>query len=231
MGWLDRFRRATVEVGAAAARFEALIRERNRQIGLAVGAKPRAQVATPTFDLATRILPSFDPMWLHNGVLVFEPTNERRHWVYTTSGLSTPWYAQDEADLASDGPSAVGYELSMAVTEESDWPIQILNVLMLVSLGIWSGRMPGRLFARGERVPLAPMGLQFRDTQIATLLTMSPPFASPSFALRSGRVEWIHLLGVTQDEHAWLARTDPGLHDAWVQQLGCVTDFGRSSSL
>jgi hypothetical protein len=170
MGWLDRFRRTTVNDLTAAAWLESLIRERDRQIGLAVGAKPRAEIATPTPDFAAQVLSSFDPLWLHNGVLIFEPTHERRHWVYTTSGLSTPWHAQHEADLVAAGPSVVGYELSMAVTEESDRPIRILSVLMLVSLGIWSGRIPGRLFARGERVLLAPMGLQFRDTQIATLL-------------------------------------------------------------
>lgn len=212
------------------------MRERDAMITAAAnadGSKPR-RIATPSADLAGRIVPSFDPLWLHNGAFAFEPNTTRSFWLYTTAGLSTPWHAQTDEELTapSDAASAVGYELSMATPGFSDRPIRILNVLMLVSLGVWSGRLAGALLERGERLPMRPMGLQFSDTKIATLLTTKPPFSPDEFTISSGRVRWIHLLGIMQDEHQWLEATpDVALQEAKIGELGGVTDFGRASSV
>lgn len=211
-----------------------VIRERDEAIFAAVGTRPRgSQVATPTADLADKIVPSFDPLWLHNGVYVFAPEGLRGYWLYATAGLSTPWHAPGPIapGVGSAERSAVGYELSMATPKESDWPVRILNVLMLVSLGVWSGRIPGQLPNRGERIPLRPLGLRFPNTVIQGLITMHPPFSPESFLVRSGRVDWIHLLGITKQEYAWLAATDDvGAQQARIAEIGPVTDFSRDSA-
>jgi hypothetical protein len=149
--------------------------------------------------------------------------------VYATMGLSTPWHLNDELDLMSiapGDPSAAGYELTMATPEFTDWPIRILNVLLLCGMGAWSGRSPGTgVHEVGERIPLRPMGMQFPGTAIEGLITQEAPFREHRIATRSGQIELIHLLGITKDEYAWLVSTEPSLHLAAISQLGLVTDF------
>lgn len=234
MGWLDRFRGSKVR---AASAMEALVRERDAKIFSAVGvdaSHARPPLATPSAELAARVVPSFDPLWLHNGVFAFGPTAARPYWLYAPAGLSTPWNTQTTEELAapSDKLSAVGFELSMATPDFTDRPIRILNVLMLVSLGVWTHRIEGRLIERGERLPLRPMGLQFSDTKLTTLLTTSPPFSPDEFVIASGRARWIHLLGITHEEHQWLEATkDVTLQEAKISELRGLTDFARTTSI
>src|SRR4051794_41676142 len=63
---------------------------------------------------------TFDPRWLHYGVVEFAPTGARRSWLYVTSGMSNDW---DAERIDGTTPSGLGYEVVFQTTEPSEWPI------------------------------------------------------------------------------------------------------------
>lgn len=81
-----------------------------------------------TMFLETFKQPSFDPRWLHYGVIEYRPTAARPSWLYVTSGMSNAW-GDDRPN--PDGPSGIGCEFVLETPEQGKWAIVRLQHLMV----------------------------------------------------------------------------------------------------
>ena len=68
-----------------------------------------------------------DPRWLHHGVFEYAPTFTRSSWIYTTSGMSAPWEAEEPDPSAVSG---LGCEFIFESSVRGDWAITRLLQLM-----------------------------------------------------------------------------------------------------
>jgi hypothetical protein len=144
-----------------------------------------------------------DPRWLTHGVFEFAPTAERPSWLYVTSGLSNPW-EQDPATYRADDPSGTGIELLLAVTQQGDWAIRILQQVLAFALLLEAGRYPGAdPLAFGDRIPLG-VPLDGRDDcALRNLLIAEPQDVASTFRLPSGEVTLMALVGISDAERAF----------------------------
>ncbi len=130
--------------------------------------------------------PSFDPRWLHYGVIEFRPTTTRSSRLYVTSGMSN---ACEDDEPRSDGPSEFGCESVLGAAEQGDWAILRLQHLMAFQILLEHGRYPGlEPITPHDRVPLrASITPEASDHR---LLIVAPPvsFTSP-FERTAGWVE------------------------------------------
>jgi hypothetical protein len=138
-----------------------------------------------------------DPRWLFHGVLKYPPTLARKSWLFVTSGLSNAW--EDEVPNA-EGPSGLGCELVVEANGDFEWAHALLRRLLafqiLLGHGHYEGKEPLRI---GDRIPLRNP-IDGGESRL-TWCIVAPPFGYPSnFQLPSGRVEFLHLVGVTEPE-------------------------------
>src|SRR5262245_24247998 len=63
---------------------------------------------------------SFDPRWLHYGVIEFAPTQSRPSWLYVTSGMSNEWEAERPDPSERSG---IGCEFVLETPQQSQWAI------------------------------------------------------------------------------------------------------------
>jgi hypothetical protein len=131
-----------------------------------------------------------DPLWMHYGVFKCAPTNERDTWVYVTSGMSNPW----ESDKPEDY-SGFGTEFILETDCDSEWPINTLRSLMAFNILLSVGKYGDKpLVDYGDRIPMkiAP--------SITSLMIIKPKQFPVSFDLISGKVDFLQVTGITDDE-------------------------------
>lgn len=169
------------------------------------------------------------PGWQHHGVFACPPGGLRQAWLYVTSGLSNPWNLTEPGRDPS-GHSGLGFELCLLLPERDDRALQLLHNLMAWQLLVGAGLVAGQPVDRGQRVPLGGSLTGAADCALTWVLVERYQPA-PTFALRSGDVDLLVLVGVTEAE-VKLAREreQPALVEL-LQQHGNwpVTDPRRSS--
>ena len=169
-----------------------------------------------------------DPRWLHYGVFEYAPTAARSSWAYVTSGMSTPWEAE-EAD--QNAVSGLGCEFVLESRVQGDWAIRRLLQLMAYQILLCHGRYPGRdPLGVFDRLPLrGPIWDGASDVQF---LMIAPADSSAGTQqLESGSFELQSIVGLTEPEVAF-ARVQGG--EALLKRLRAaaafpVTDPSRQS--
>lgn len=184
-----------------------------------------------TMDLFTETLKQteVDPRWLHHGVLEFEPTPERNSWIYVTSGLSNPWETAPE-DCAASEFSGLGTELVFETSEQAPWALEATGRLLGFTILLAHGRF-GDLPALdyGHRIPLG--GPITGDSTLRHVVVAEPEHYAASFDLKSGQVDLLHLVAVSDEELAFAKeQTTAALVDR-LRAAGAfpVTDPARAS--
>lgn len=169
-----------------------------------------------------------DPRWLHYGVFEYAPTPGRSSWVYATSGMSTPWEAEDADPSAASG---LGCEFIFESSVQGDWAIRRLWQLMAYQMLLCHNRYPGRdplgLF---DRLPLrSPIWDQESEVQILMLAPAESSLRTQQ--VEAGSFELLRVVGITDAEAAF-ARVHGG--DSLLKSLQSgsafpVTDPTRGS--
>jgi len=133
---------------------------------------------------------SVDPRWLTHGVFKSPPSLTRKTWAYVTSGMSNPWASEEPEEY-----SGLGVEFVMETNEEADWAIEVLQTLMAYNLLLVSGQMGDfPPLDYGHRVPLA------LSDSIKTMMFTYPINFPENFAIKSGAVDLIQVVGITPSE-------------------------------
>lgn len=170
---------------------------------------------------------TFDPRWLHYGVVEFAPNDSRRSWLYATSGMSNDWNADT---LDPETPSGLGCEFIFETTEQSDWAVARLLYLMVFQILLCHGRYPGKEpLGDFDRIPLREP-ICPGTSQLTYLMLVPPPRITREVQLESGPFDFYHVVGITEAEAAY-ARAHDGstllaLLDA--SDYSPVTDPNRS---
>ena len=141
-----------------------------------------------------------DPRYLTHGVFACPPSAARPAWTYITSGMSNPW--GDSPETANlEGPSGLGYELLLCTKESVPWAIGVLHWVMAVQLLIASGEMRGEMLELQDRIPLGGvLPGRGEGPGLSHLVTTAPPDLPAQFALPSGKVDLLLLVGITARE-------------------------------
>jgi hypothetical protein len=146
---------------------------------------------------------SIDPRWLTHGVFEFAPTPSRESWLYATSGLSNPWDT-DPTNYDPTGYSEIGIEFTIESPTQSDWPIVLLQRILAYNILLCAGRYgEPRSLDYGHRIPLGtPISpTNTENTLLLSHVVLSSPRHYPaSFSLASGKVDILHLIGITASE-------------------------------
>jgi len=169
-----------------------------------------------------------DPRWLHFGVFEFSPTATRASWLYVTSGMSTPWEA-DQAD--PDATSGLGCEFVFESTLQGDWAIRRIWQLMAYQILLCHGRYPGRApLGNFDRLPLrSPLGPSPSEIQLLMLAPAEDTIGTQQ--LESGSFQFVRVVGISEVEAAHAREQGGG---ALLERLAAsgafpVTDPERSS--
>ncbi|MHC1672677.1 suppressor of fused domain protein [Stenotrophomonas maltophilia] len=138
-----------------------------------------------------------DPRWLHVGVNACPPHGDRRHWIYVSTGLSNPWEGRHE-----DGDSGWSIELMLETQEEATWALTTLRWFTAYHLLLCHSRMPGNPLAPWDRLKLGGPVDHAGSMLQAAVFVPSLHFPGPQ-QLPSGRFDFLQLLPLTLDEHAF----------------------------
>lgn len=140
------------------------------------------------------------PAWLTNIVIEYKPTEDRKSWLYVTSGLSNP-IGQEPDNIKPEGFSGMGFELIIETTEKSFWPVQVLHRLIAYQILISTGHLEGDLLDYQVIIPFDE-GIT-ENSKITSFVILEPEDNRkyPSdFSLASGVVDFFVLYGITQEE-------------------------------
>lgn len=164
---------------------------------------------------------SVDPRWLTHGVFQSPPNDTRNTWVYVTSGMSNPWESDEPQEY-----SGFGVEFVLETEQASTWAINVLHTLMAYNLMLASGQMgePG-LLDYGDRIPFA------LSDDIAAMV-IAPPFQLPeNIDIKSGRVDFLQIVGVTEAEltHAQETSSEALIEMLIEETCGLITAKQRKS--
>ncbi|HKQ77558.1 MAG TPA: suppressor of fused domain protein [Blastocatellia bacterium] len=150
---------------------------------------------------------SYDPRWLFYGVFISSPSAKRNSWLYVTSGMSNPW---DDESPNPSRLSGLGCEFVFETVEKADWAIlQVQNIMayeILLSCGRFEGRDPIGFY---DRMTLRSSIKPGFDSAIRNIMACPPVGYPATFNLESGEVEFVALVGITDDE-AQYARENEG---------------------
>lgn len=166
---------------------------------------------------------NIDPRWLHFGVFKCPPTEDRKTWLYVSSGMSNPWESDEPEEY-----SGYGTEFILETISESDWAINVIRSLVafniLVSIGNY-GDKP--LIDYGDRIPYAI------EPNIKSMMIVTPNDYPESFDLKSGRVDFLQVVGITEDEldHAKDEGSDALAKLLLAKNKSFITDSERASVL
>ena len=149
---------------------------------------------------------SVDPRWLHYGVLEHGPT-DRGTYQYVTSGASNPWEVEAE-NYAKQEFSGFGTELVLETMESADWPIVVLQRVLAFNILLVHGRYgDSKPLDYWHRVPLG--GPITGNSALCHLLIAPPDSYSPQFSLASGKVDLLHVVGITDKERDYAKARGP----------------------
>lgn len=141
-----------------------------------------------------------DPRWLHVGLFEFAPTVERPTWIYVSSGISNPWDT-DPKDYDSEGYSEIGTELVLETLGQAAWGLKVMARLTAFNLLLASGRMgEAPPLDYGHRIPLRASISLTGESTLVNVLAWKPEHYLASFVLPSGRVDFLHLVGISDAE-------------------------------
>jgi len=141
-----------------------------------------------------------DPRWLTHGVIEFGPSATRSSWLYVTSGTSNPW-DQEPAGYDVSARSGIGTELVLEVPAQSNWAIKCLAQLLAYNILLAHGRFgeAGPLH-HGARVPLGGPINGDAGSLLRFVAIAEPSNFPSSFALASGQVDLLQVVGITEAE-------------------------------
>lgn len=151
-----------------------------------------------------------DPRWLHLGVLVFQPNEQRDSWLYVTSGGSTPWEEDNESEY-----SWLGCEFVIETPDKNTWAVQLLQNLLAYQVLLAHGRygdMP--MLDYGDRIPTG--SVDGSDTNVTNLVLRKPVYFDTTMKLESGKFDFIHVLGISDNEKNYAKKHG---HDALLALL------------
>ncbi|MCX5922164.1 MAG: suppressor of fused domain protein [Candidatus Dependentiae bacterium] len=109
----------------------------------------------------------------------------------STSGLSNPF------EDTPDEYSGLGFELVIRCAERSPWVFGLLFNLMGYALH------SGNAFEKGHRMALNGPILQGSNSALTTVLLWPPMGMPDTFALSSGNVKLLEVIGITDDEYEY----------------------------
>lgn len=156
-----------------------------------------------------------DPRFLTHGVFECPPNQARPHWLYVTSGMSNPW-GDDPATANPAAPSGLGYEFTLHAPDRALWPIRALHWVMAMQLMVAAGAAEGELLQCNDRFALGG-AIGKKEGELTHVLVASPESPGVSgasgenglypggFALASGTVELLLLIGITARENDFVA--------------------------
>lgn len=164
-----------------------------------------ADVFTLDYDLFSEALPVI-PFWLCLGVFESPPQENRPYWCYVSSGMSQPWNLETEEDLEDDDYSFFGFEFVLFTLKKAEWAVKLLKYMMAHQILVGYDRIPGQIYDFGQVVHLGLDPTEGKEDQytLNNLLISEPRTIDPTFKLKSGRVEWFQIVGVTDSEKAYL---------------------------
>jgi hypothetical protein len=137
-----------------------------------------------------------DPRWLHYGVFKSPPYNERPTWLYVSSGMSNPWESDEPEEY-----SGFGTEFILETNEEADWAINIVRNLVAYNILLAHGLIGDfPMLDYGHRIPFSILPASGENPIITHLMIVEPDHYQKSFTLSSGRVNFLHIIGITQEE-------------------------------
>jgi hypothetical protein len=171
------------------------------------------------------------PGWCNHGVFACPPNDDRKTWLYVTSGLSNPWNLTTPQRDPS-GFSGLGFELVLETPDAADWAVPLLHNLMAYELLVAVGSYQGaELFEYGNRIPLNASVTPSFPSKIRWLLVVQPQGFAPSFELQSGRVDLFQLVGATDAEVEFARQTSQDALVELLQKKGVfpATDAARES--
>ncbi len=160
------------------------------------------ELFTETFGQST-----VDPRWLHLGIFEFAPTDERKSWLYVTSGGSTPW----ESEPSEYNPaeySWLGVEFVIEAAEQVEWPIRALQRLLAYHVLVCHGRY-GEVspLDYGHRVP-AGGAVDGGADSVLRFFALAKPSHYPEYGqLASGKFDFLHAVGITEGERDFAKAT------------------------
>lgn len=136
---------------------------------------------------------NIDPRWLHYGVFMSPPNNSRDSWAYISSGMSNPWEKEEK-----DEYSGLGVEFILETKQKSAWAIEVIRSLIAYNILLSVGRFGDLpMLDYGHRIPmnLAP--------SISHIMMVSPSHYPDHIDLMSGRVDFLHAIGITEEEYSF----------------------------
>ena len=165
-----------------------------------------------------------DPL---NGISAYASQRERAHWHLVTYGFSA-LYGEAGAD---PGVSGYGFELTLRVARSLGDQPPAWAVDFLQNLARYVFRT-GNVFAPGHYMDLKGPIMLGSDTAITGVIFAGDPELAAISTL-NGRVAFIQIVGVTQDERETAARwnSDGVLDLLRAQSALLVTDLDRGSTL
>jgi hypothetical protein len=163
-----------------------------------------------------------DPRWLNFGVIEFEPTESRPSWLYVTSGASNPWEL-DPSEYANSEFSGFGTEIVLETEQRFPWAIPVLQRLLAFNILLAHGRLGNsNPLDYGDRVPLRGP-ITFDDSSLLThILLGAPDHYDASFRLASGKVDFLHAVGITESERNFAKESGS---DALIELLKASNAF------
>ena len=172
---------------------------------------------------------SIDPRWLHYGVQEFPPAAQRNSWLYVSSGASNPWELEPEA-FSQDEYSGFGSELVLETATRSQWAILMVQRMLAFNILLSHGRYGASPpLDVGHRIPLR--GPITGESHLQNLVVGTASHYAHSFALPSGKVDLLHLVGATDREIAYAKQngSDKLLIKLAAAGYFPITDPARSS--
>lgn len=148
-----------------------------------------------------------DPRWLHLGVMEFSPTPTRQSWLYVTSGASNPWETEPQ-DYRPDEHSWLGMEFVIEVADKADWPIYVLHRLLAYQLLVTHGHFGDyEPVSYGFRVPAGGSIDRSGDSPLTFLAVAKPSHYESTVQLDSGIFDFLHVVGITEQERDYAKST------------------------
>ncbi len=157
------------------------------------------------------------------------PSIERGTYYYVTSGASNPWEVEP-SDYSTSEYSGFGTELVLEVSEKADWPIVVLQRLLAFNILLAHGRYgESEPLDYWQRVPLG--GPIVGDSGLNHLLIAPPLHYEAQFVLESGKVDLLHVVGITERERDYAKEHGSEALLALLQDAGSfpVTNPARPS--
>jgi hypothetical protein len=172
---------------------------------------------------------SCDPSWMTYGVFKSPPNKTRPTWLYVSSGMSNPWESDEPEEY-----SGFGTEFVFETNEEADWAINIVRNLVAYNILLAHGLMGDfPMLDLGHRIPFSIMPANGESPIITHLMIVEPDHYQKYFDLSSGRVNFLHVIGITQEELklAKASSSDDLLAILKKNNVYPITDRNRSSTV